>query len=184
MGDSRAAVALYDQAISIWENLVVRQGRREFRDSLAMAYMNKAIAIGQMGNSQSAVKLFKQAIASYELLVLQEGRDDLSDELARAYLNGATAVAQTGDLRTALTLCDQAIAIWERLVRQGRRELLGSLAKVKGLRAIVLINLGKRAQGVNELREAVKMLQAEVARGRADLQGLLRELSNNLQQFS
>ena len=185
LGEGRAALALYDRAIAIRERLVEREGRGELANDLAMAYLNKAVALRSLGEERAALGLYDRAIAVYERLVEREGRGELANNLAAAYMNKAVALGDLGEGRAALALCDRAIAIRERLVeREGRRELLGSLAKVKGLRAIVLINLGKRAQGVNELREAVKMLQAEVARGRADLQGLLRELSNNLQRFS
>jgi len=164
---------------------VEREGRGELANDLAAAYMEKANALYSLGEARAALALYDRAIAIRERLVEREGRGELANDLAMAYMNKASALYSLGEGRAALGLYDRAIAIRERLVeREGRRELLGSLAKVKGLRAIVLINLGKRAQGVNELREAVKMLQAEVARGRADLQGLLRELSNNLQRFS
>jgi tetratricopeptide (TPR) repeat protein len=183
-GELVAQLAAYDEAKRLYEEMVA-DGRAELREDLAQLCLNKALLHDTLGDAPGTVQEYKRAIGLLEQLVEREGRGELANDLAMAYMNKASALYSLGEGRAALGLYDRAIAIRERLVeREGRRELLGSLAKVKGLRAIVLINLGKRAQGVNELREAVKMLQAEVARGRADLQGLLRELSNNLQRFS
>ena len=45
LGDMRSAATLYDQAIAIRERLINEEGGRELANDLAMAYMNKAIAV-------------------------------------------------------------------------------------------------------------------------------------------
>ena len=45
MGDNRAAVALYDRAITIFERLVEGDGWYELANNLAQAYIDKAVAV-------------------------------------------------------------------------------------------------------------------------------------------
>ncbi len=49
-GDIPGAVTLHNQAIAIRERLVNNEGRRELANDLADAYMNKAIAVGDLGD--------------------------------------------------------------------------------------------------------------------------------------
>ena len=101
-------------------------------------------------------------------------------------MNKANAVSDLGDKRGAVVLYDQTIAILERLVKQeGRRELVGDLAWVAANRSVVLIALGERARGLEEMRSAQRMLEAEIARtGRADLRQVLRWLQQEFSRHS
>ena len=74
--------------------------------------------------------------------------------------------------------------MYERLVEQeGRRELTGDLAKVRMIRAEVLLDLGERKRATTEARNAWAILQAEVKRTeRADLQGVLTWASTALKE--
>ena len=165
LGDNRGAVALYDQALAIWERLVNLEGRRELADILATVYMNKASATSALGNKRGAVAFNDQAIAIRERLVNQEGRRELANDLATVYINKAYPGGDLGDLRGVVALLDQAIAIREHLVNQeGRHELVGDLVRIMALRGETLIKLGERERGLEEMRSAQRILEAEIAR--------------------
>ena len=185
LGDVRGAVAFYDQAIAIRERLVNQEGRRELADDLAAVYTNKAIAVSALGDHRGAVALYDQAIAIRERLVNQEGRRELADDLAAVYTNKAIAVSALGDHRGAVALFDQAIAILERLVNQEGRELVGDLARLKAYRGKTLIALGEKENGLQDMRAAQRILDAEIARtGRTDLRQVLTWIQQQLREHS
>jgi len=185
LGDQCGAVALYDRAIAVWEQVGNQEGRRELADYLPVVYLNKANALKAQGSIRDAVALYDQAIAIWERLVNQEGRRELANNLAIVHMNKAVAMSELGDHRCAVAHYDRAIAIRERLVNQeGRRELIGDLARAKASRGDLLLALGEQARGLEEMRSAQKMLEAEIARtGRADLKRVLawvqRQLANH-----
>jgi hypothetical protein len=101
-------------------------------------------------------------------------------------MNKAIAVSTLGDDRGAVALYDQAIAIRERLVNQeGRRELVGDLARLKTYRGEILITLGEKENGLQDMRSAQSILDAEIARtGRTDLKQILTWLQQQLTKHS
>ena len=61
-----SALALYDRAIAIWERLVNQEKQAKPADNLAMAYVNKAMAVNAVGDSPAAVALYDRAIEVWE----------------------------------------------------------------------------------------------------------------------
>ena len=116
----------------------------------------------------------------------QEGRRELAHKLAWVYERKANAVSDVGDVRGAVVLYDQAIAIRERLVNQeGRRELVGDLARLKAYRGETLIALGEKENGLQDMRAAQRILDAEIARtSRTDLKQVLTWLQQQLREHS
>ena len=82
LGDNWGAVALFDQAIGIFERLVNQEGRCELANNLASVYQNKAVTLKVLGDNSGAVALYDQAIKIRERLVDQEGRRELAAELS------------------------------------------------------------------------------------------------------
>jgi serine/threonine protein kinase len=167
-----ADLAAYDEARRIFEGLI-REGREDLETELATLCIEKAFVHVNAGDLPGAMESYDRAIEIRERLVKQ-GREELANELARAYMNKATAVSDLGENRQAIGWDDRAIEIRERLVKQGREELRGDLAWVQASRAGTLLSLGDRKRAGSEGREAIAILEAEVARtGRADLQAAL-----------
>jgi tetratricopeptide (TPR) repeat protein len=182
-GDKRGAVALYDQAIAIYERLVNQEGGWE--PTLQIPYLSKALALRTLGDHRGAVALYDKVIAISERLVKnQGGRWD--QNLAGHYMNKASALRALGDNRGAVALYDQALVIYEGLINQeGRCDLVGNLAPLKAYRGAILITLGKREDGLRDLRAAESVLSAEIARtGRADLKQTLKWVEQQLAQHS
>jgi tetratricopeptide (TPR) repeat protein len=183
-GGRRAALPLYDQALGMLERLVNEEGRRERVPELIEGYLGKANALAALGDRTEAVLLFDRAIALIDQRVSAEGRAEWVHLLAAAHFRKARAVVGLGELAAALPLYDQAIRHWQRLVEQaGRRQYLRDLAKAKAVRAALLLRLGKLEDAALEAREAVALLQAEIARsGRPDLRKTLKWAANALRK--
>ncbi len=170
--DGREAVPLYDQAIAIYEHLVMGERRSDLAIELAGAYRKKAGAV----DDRTAVTLLGQIIHLYERLVNDEGRRELAQDLAIAYMEKAWRVAQLGDQNVLIPLYDQAIAIYEELAySEGRRELLGDLARAQLYRVDVAQALGVEQPDQRKVvLRAIAVLRSEIARtGRDDLQRVL-----------
>jgi hypothetical protein len=86
LGDERAAVALYDQAIAIRERLVLREGRSELQGDLARVVAGRAETLLRLGDRQRARAEGREAVAVLQAEVARTGRADL-----QAVLEWATA---------------------------------------------------------------------------------------------
>jgi len=127
--DVPGALALFDGAIRIYEQLVKQEARSELANYLAAVYVNKANAVKACGDNQSASALYDRAIKIFDKLVNQHGRSELANALASTYVNKANAIRNLGNIKSALVLYDRAIAIRERLVNyEGQRDLADGLA--------------------------------------------------------
>jgi hypothetical protein len=105
--------------------------------------------------------LYDKVIGLQELLTDRQG----GIELAEAYVDKVDAINAEGDHPGALTLYDRAIPIWERLVNQeGGCELIPVLFRSKANRFQTRIALGRRAEGLEDLRSERDLLVAEMSR--------------------
>jgi len=184
LNNSRQAVELYDRATIIWERLVKQEGRWEFAREMAMVYCGKANALEVLGDLRKAAVLCQQSVQIYERLVNEEGRQELSGELVGVYKLHATKVFGLRDVSGALSLYDRAILISERLVHhEQQHELLGDLGILLSLRANAHLALGNVPKARLDAKQAVKILQAEVARtGRSDLRAALKMTRKGLKK--
>ncbi len=55
-GDNRMAMAFLEKCIGIHERLVNSEGRREFSDELAQAYILKATTMGELGDNRAGAQ--------------------------------------------------------------------------------------------------------------------------------
>ena len=127
IGDTRAALADFNQAIRLREGLHQRLGNQfapDMADGLARAYGNRGNALQMIGDIQGALAAYDQAIALREGLRQSLGNQfapDMADGLAGAYGNRGSALGARGDTQGALAAYDQAIALGE-----GLRQSLGN----------------------------------------------------------
>ncbi|MBK8813042.1 MAG: tetratricopeptide repeat protein [Acidobacteria bacterium] len=108
------AVAEYDKAIAILEDLVNVQGRRELANDLASAFINKGVSLGSLGRLDEAVAEYDKAIAILEDLVNVQGRRELANDLAIAFINKGVSLKSLGRLDGAVAEYDKAIDAIER----------------------------------------------------------------------
>lgn len=181
LGEQRAAAALADQTIALYERLVEQEGRHELANDLATAYDNKAVALNQSGDPWRTVVLYDRAIAIRERLVQHEGRQELADDLARTHQNRDLALASTV-LRTGSTLpvverplvidaTTDPFAVIRRLLVQANRgdESLATLRGCEfvrelgrgGMGAVALIQRSSSLQTAERL--ALKVMLPQVA---------------------
>ncbi len=158
--DMPGALALYEQAIALWERLVNQEGRRKLAPCLANVYSAKASALRFLGDNRAALAVYDQAMALWERLVNQEGQHNFANHLAGAYTSKASAVRELGDGRAAVALNGRAIAIYERLVHQeGRRELASDLAAVYMNQAVAVTGLGDHRGALALYDQAIAILE-------------------------
>jgi tetratricopeptide (TPR) repeat protein len=169
------AIQAYDACVALYEQMVYQEGRHGLCSGLATAYMNRGNALARLGWLEESVHTYDACVAVFEPLVQQKGRWDLRHELATVYLNRGISLANLGRLKESVQAFDACAAHYEHLVhREGRRELASRLAWVCATKAHALLQLGQRKDAVCLAREAIPVLQAELARTqRADLQPVL-----------
>jgi tetratricopeptide (TPR) repeat protein len=155
------AAALCDRAIPILDRLVQEEGSPELATYLATTYSRKIQALEALGDKLGVRTLYDKVIGLRELLSERYGRI----ELAEAYENKADAISAEGDHPGALTLYDQAVPIWERLVKEeGSYDLIPVLSRSKAIRGQIRIALGRKAEGLEDLRSVRDLLVAEMSR--------------------
>jgi len=150
-------------AIRIYERLIRREGRKELRNDLAMAYNNRGLALRGQGNLTAAVADFARAVEIYETLVSKQKRKDLRNELAVTYNSRGAAFADQGDPSAALADFGRAVEIYETLVSNGdRRDLRKDLAGTYNNRGNALAALGDLSAAVADYDSAIEIRETLV----------------------
>jgi len=171
LGRLEAAVAAYDEAISIRRKLVEEQGRSELANDLAAAIMNKGVALANLGRLEEAVTAFEEAIQIQRPLVEAEWRAELASDLATPIMNKGIALTSLGRVAAGVEAYDEAIQILRLLVEeQGRAQHVDDLARAIMNRGIALKNLGRLEAAVAAYEEAILILRPLVEdQGRTEL---------------
>ncbi len=152
--------ALYELSEQILHHLVFVKGDENFKNDLAMAYMNKGVALDSLGRSNEAVDEYDKAIAIREDLVFEQKREELANDLAVAYLNKGVTLWKLGRLNEAVDEYYKAIAILEDLVFEQKREELGNnLAMAFMNKGLALDNLGRLNEAVDEFDKAIVLFR-------------------------
>ncbi len=137
----RLALDLYDCAEAIYRPLVETGNRKELSNDLAMALMNKGLALWSLGRSNDALDFYDQAIDTYKSLV-EAGRSELANDLATALMNKAVALENMERWEESLDHYEQAILLREDCVmRMGMEHLLPSLLETIRNRLMTLRDL-------------------------------------------
>jgi tetratricopeptide (TPR) repeat protein len=187
--DHRAALPLYDRAITLFERLSQETNAPEPLHYLCHALRDKARSLTQLADLQAALALYDRVIAlcqpradqpmvSEALLVMPEGirlhkpqPRKLVGELALAYVNKAALTATLGDLTAAVQLCDRGLPLLQQCVNlEQQHDLAEGLATAYDLKADLLTQLDDH-QAVQPLRDqAIALLEPLVVKGgRQDL---------------
>jgi tetratricopeptide (TPR) repeat protein len=169
------ALLAYGTAWRMREDQVGRQGRRELRNDLAAAYVNRGVTFRNLGRLGEALADYGAGIDLREQLVQREGRRELRNELARAYMNRGVALADLGRLGEALADHGAGIDLYETLVRrEGRRELRNDHAAAYMNRGNALRNLGRLEEALADYGACIGLYEALVEReGRLELRNEL-----------
>jgi tetratricopeptide (TPR) repeat protein len=172
LDDRPGALALFDRALELWEDLITVQGQRQHTASLARTLLHKADTLRVLGETAEAVPLYDRVVALWERLDNRKRRRELREDLAEAHLNKGVAVRSLGDLRTALDLFDRAIDLWEEVVnRDHQEEAANDLARAYLTKASAVSVRGDAGAALTLCDEAIKIRRRLVQRdGRRELE--------------
>jgi len=163
LGDARAALRAYDDALAFLKPLERHRVERE----LAIASMNKAVAHGDLEGEGEAMAWYAQAAEALERLVRRGSRRELTRELALCAMNQGCALAALGDDLAASACLDRAVKLIEQNVQA--EPLSGSheeLAQGYMNQAVPLSRRGQVAAAIELLKRALAILDALAQRGR------------------
>jgi tetratricopeptide (TPR) repeat protein len=134
LGRFSEAIDYCDEVIGIYRRLVEVEGRVELENDLAMALMNKGIALWELGHHSEAIDYCDEVIGIYRRLVEVEGRVELENDLAKALMNKGIALRNLGRHSEALRCYDEGIGLWEMMMAEGKVHVAPSLIKGLGIR--------------------------------------------------
>jgi tetratricopeptide (TPR) repeat protein len=166
----RPMLACTERAERLARHLVEIEGQWELENDLAMALMNKGVALWQMGRHGKAIDCYEEAIGIRRRLV-EEGRVELENDLANALMNKGTALRELGRLSEAIDYYDEAIGIFKRLIEvEGRVELANDLAMALMNKGAALSLLGRHEEAIDYYDEAIEIYRRLVeVEGRVEL---------------
>jgi tetratricopeptide (TPR) repeat protein len=171
----RPALACTERAERLAKHLVEVEGRMELANDLAMALVNKGIALSDLGHHKEAIDCYDEAIEIRRRLVEVEGRMELANDLAMALVNKGNALSASGRLSETIDCYEEAIGIFRRLVEvEGRMELENDLAAALMNKGNALLLLGHHKEAIDCYDEAI-----EIRRRLVEVEGRM-ELANDL----
>jgi tetratricopeptide (TPR) repeat protein len=167
----RPMLACTERAERLAKHLVEVEGRVELADYLAMALMNKGVALSNLGRHGEAIDCYDEVIGIRRRLV-EEGRVELENDLAGALMNKGNALSNLGRHREAIDCYDEAIGIRRRLVEvEGRVELANDLARALMNKGIALLYLGRFSEAIDYYDEVIGIYRRLVeVEGRVELE--------------
>jgi tetratricopeptide (TPR) repeat protein len=130
----RPMLACTEHAQRLGQRLVEAEGRTELANDLAMALMNKGVALQSLGQPREAIESYDAAIGIYRRLVEAEGRTELANDLAMALMNKGLVLEQQEQWQDALACYDKGIGLWTQLVESGMAHLTPDLLRGLGIR--------------------------------------------------
>jgi tetratricopeptide (TPR) repeat protein len=155
LGRHKEAIDCHDEAIGIYRRLVEVEGRVELENELAMALINKGIALRNLGHHREAIDYYDEAIGIYRRLVEVEGRVELADYLATALINKGIALRDLGRLNEALQCYDEGIGLREMMMAEGKVHVAPSLIKGLGNRFELKQQMGDWKGAADDVRKAL-----------------------------
>jgi tetratricopeptide (TPR) repeat protein len=155
LADLRAAAALYDRAIPLYEQAAGTDDTSHVVQRV-QAYTKKAALLAALGEMQDALALLDQAITLCQEVVKEHGQGPVAADLAAAWLRKAELLNVQGESAAAVALCDQAIELFDQLIQDaGRIDLGQDLSQALTARA--------EAAGVAPEQNALMACQRTVA---------------------
>lgn len=179
--DMAGALATYERAITLWEQLVDGRGRSDLAVPLAMAYLDLALARYDLDDQLSSISLCDRCIAVCERVRSKAEQTEAAHILARACMNKAHAlkgpvgnrVRRASLLRplgaldteacqaSALECSRRSVVIYEDLVeRQGRTDLTSALAAACLTFADALEDHGDRTEAAKLVDRAIALYES------------------------
>jgi serine/threonine protein kinase/tetratricopeptide (TPR) repeat protein len=161
LGELQEAEKDYDEAVSIWKQLVADcPTRPEFRQDLAISHNNRGVLIKDTRGLQEAEKDFDQALNIEKKLAADfTDRPEFRRHLAKSYGNRGNMLRTTGHLEEAEHAFDQALSIQKQLVVDFplRPEFRQELAQSHNNRGVLLLGYQRRKEAEQDYNEALRI---------------------------
>jgi tetratricopeptide (TPR) repeat protein len=168
----RPTLACTERAERLAKHLVEVEGRVELENDLAMALMNKGVALSDLGRLKEAIDCYNEVVGIYRRLVEVEGRVGLANYLAMALVNKGNALRELGHHSEAIDCYNEVIGIYRRLVEvEGRVELENDLAMALVNKGAALLYLGRFSEAIDYCDEVIGIYRRLVeVEGRVELE--------------
>jgi tetratricopeptide (TPR) repeat protein len=161
----RPVLACTERAERLARHLVEIEGQWELENDLAMAPMNKGIALWALGRHREAIDCYNEAIGIYRRLVEVEGRVELENELAKALINKGVALRDLGHLNEALQCYDEGIGLWEMMMAEGKVHVAPLLVKGLGIRFELKRQMGDWDGAADDVRKVLACVMPFLSSG-------------------
>ena len=181
-GRPQEAVQAYGNARDALEQAVVRDGRFDLADELALAFDHEATLIRMLGDPATAVRIGQHAVEMWRRLA--EAEDDAAwlRNLGTAHQKLAASLDEAGDGEAALAELDEALRLLQSSGDPSSDEEKTRLAGVHHTRGVALRRVGEPSAAIEAYLTALSLLEENEELQALDQRALsLRSLSNALE---
>jgi non-specific serine/threonine protein kinase/serine/threonine-protein kinase len=164
IGTTTEAVGQFEQAVTLWENLVSTQpANGSYREELARALNEQGMVLMRMkGRSAEALRVFQRALEAIEPQKAASHSPVASHELGMVLLNLGAVQKELGQSAEAIKSLQRSLAIEAELSAQNPDSLDSSIAMAKGhalLGQVYLEEFEKVEPALAEYEQAILLLK-------------------------
>ena len=160
-GQPGAAVDAHTRAIEFLMSLDQAVAGFEVTQRLAVAHVNRGIALQQMGHTQEAMQDFGFVIELYRDLGQQGRHDDIARSAVLALIHRAGVCSAAAALSDALDSLHQAASLAQWQVDHGNVEMFSHLALVHTQIGTVLVQKGRLCESLAHFDLAMEMWETD-----------------------
>ncbi len=183
-GNPVFALSLYDNSLGIWNYLINKAGRIQYRHIKGILHSNKASALKSLKRYQEANREIDQAVQILDTIINKEDQREFELEFARVLEEKSEILEAMKKYKEALAESQKALEIIERLREKKDRSDLTKYAvdyKHRWIRILESMNRKDEARRIlNEIVDELKNL-IEGSESDAYYERLLKELKAKLE---
>jgi serine/threonine protein kinase len=164
LGDTEGALASYEKALAIREELEIPGEEAALRRELAITYRSIGDVLEQKGDVAACLDNYRRSLATLEALAADYPADDgVRDELARAYETLGDGLGRTRERAEQLDCYRKTLAIRDEALARDPAN-----AKLRRSVAIALMKVGEgwvddEATGIRNFQRSIEILESLAA---------------------
>ena len=153
------------KAVAIYEKLIREHGKSDLKFELFAAYTRLATSLQLADESPADREAYDQAFAFGGSFSTSEKRvSEYLGTLATAYFNRALLAERDDDFENGLDFYDRSLKTFDTMTSAGKQPDSGAFARTRLYRAHLLHKRQPSVELKNEMRESLKILEAEANR--------------------